>query len=402
MSISAERLKMASFTIPIIYDKTFLVIKRPGNKSDLGYQVSKVIAPFSAGVWYLLILITLFTALLSVWFSSHTGEARNQSFREMSWRRTNIYARLALDSFLQKGSYFFSAAVDHDEDASLPNKCLMFGFGFFILIAVSAYVANLAAFLTRNITEVNSVESVVAAGLTICAHPAIQHELKTAWPKANFYFIDGSKGFNAMTDDYDLGHCKVLAVGLEDTSMDLALMKKFCDRDLVFTRSLFVDIPIAFPVRPELASDISYWMFEGERFHDITFSNEKNKYSEEHGKGCDVQLSEEEDESSDDYAKITVLMMIFPLIFFLGFAFLAVLLQLIHQARIKSRRKTLLGAMSVAEVSRVSKESMVVHKKKNNIVVCLEEEYNEENKDDRLSNDLALSWHSNLCFKPEH
>ena len=83
----------------------------------------------------------------------------------------------------------FSAGVDQDEHASLPNKLLLFGFGFFILIAVSAYVANLAAFLTLSTTEsVNTMNGAVAAGMKICAHPALKAELEVAWPDAKFYF----------------------------------------------------------------------------------------------------------------------------------------------------------------------------------------------------------------------
>jgi len=360
---------MASFTIPITYDKVLLVTKNPGKNNKLSVQVAKVSAPFTFELWLLLIAIIMFTALLSVWYSSHIGSARNQSFREMSLRRKKLYARLVVDSILQKGSFFFSAGVEHDADASLPTKLLMFGFGFLILITVSAYVANLAAFLTRNIVDVMSVEGVVAAGLPICAPPAIQHELKMAWPKANLHYING--GFNGMIDDYDLGRCKVLAVSVEDTSMDLPLLEKFCERDLVFTNSLFVDIPIAFPIRPKLASDVSYWMFEGERFHDLKLANIKDEYSKEYGEGCNVKISAEGNESSDDYAKITVKMMFFPISFFLGFALLSALLQIIHQRRIRNRQQTQMGAVSASQVSVVSEKSLV---KKEKNATCLKEE----------------------------
>lgn len=274
--------------------------------------------------------------------------------------------------FYKRDLFFFSAGVEHDADASLPTKFLMFGFGFLILITVSAYVANLAAFLTRNIADVKSVKGVVAAGLPICAHPAIQHELKMAWPKANLHYVNGSKGFNGMIDDYDLGRCEVLAVGMEDTSMDLPLLEKFCERDLVFTNSLFVDIPMAFPIRAKLASDVSYWMFEGERFHDLKLANIKDEYSKEHGESCNVKISAEGNESSDDYPKITVKMMFFPLSFFLGFALLSVLLQIIHQRRIRDRRQSQMGAVSASQVSVVSEKSLV--KKEKNVTYLKEED----------------------------
>ena len=132
---------MASFTLPLVYDKTFLVIPRPGTNDTYNDQIKKVLAPLSGGLWCLLIAIILVAALLSVWFSDRSESAMNQNDRRMGLqrnipkkkRRKIAYARLgehvvfivrwhfsfqlvtillmfwpsALDSFLQKGSFFF-------------------------------------------------------------------------------------------------------------------------------------------------------------------------------------------------------------------------------------------------------------------------------------------------------
>ena len=71
----------------------------------------------------------------------------------------------------------------------------MFGFGFLILIVVSAYVANLAAFLTMSVPNyIGTMEEVVAAGLTVCANPVIKEELEHLWPKAKFFFEENGLG----------------------------------------------------------------------------------------------------------------------------------------------------------------------------------------------------------------
>ena len=60
---------------------------------------------------------------------------------------------------------------------------------------MSAYVANLAAFLTLTLSTDNSIRTIngaVAAGLTICAHPAIKENLRTSWPDAKFYFNENA------------------------------------------------------------------------------------------------------------------------------------------------------------------------------------------------------------------
>ena len=102
---------MTSFTVPIVYDKTFLVIPRPGTKDTLNDQMKKVLAPFSLGLWGLVLAIIVFAALLSVWFSDRSELTMNQNSRRMGLQRNTpkkrrrkiVYARLALDSFLEKG-----------------------------------------------------------------------------------------------------------------------------------------------------------------------------------------------------------------------------------------------------------------------------------------------------------
>jgi hypothetical protein len=352
---------MAAFTIPIIYDKTFLVIPRPGSSDKLSDQVLKVLAPFSKELWTLLLFVILAAALLSVWFSDQSELPRIRSGKGMKLaqmknslrptRRKKIYARLALDAFLEKGTNFFSAGVDNDAAASLPTKFLMFGFGFFILITVSAYVANLAAFLTRNVNEIKSMEGAVASNMIICAHPAIQSELGIAWPKANFYFTESGQEFNGMLEDYRLGRCDVMAVGWEDASMDLIFREQICEMDLVFTDSVIIEIPIAFPVRSDLASGFSYWMYQGERFRDLSVETVKETYVEEYGwESCNVEISGGVNELNHDYDKITVRMMFLPLMLFLSCSVLAVLMQVLHQRQRKDGRRSLVGRTSALNV----------------------------------------------------
>ena len=143
------------FLLPV-YDKTVLVIPKPGQKRGLAYETQKVLDPFTPGLWLLAIVIIVAVALLSVWFSDRKMVAKKRYGVHLKQeerphkRHAFVYSRLILDAILEKGVFFFSAGIEQDNGASLPHKVLMFGYGFFILIAISAYVANLAAFLTRS------------------------------------------------------------------------------------------------------------------------------------------------------------------------------------------------------------------------------------------------------------
>jgi len=92
-----------------------------------------VLAPFTLELWGLVIGIIVAASLLSLWFTDRSKEARMRSGRDLQEnrpkqrRRLAAYARLALDSFLQKGQFFCSAGVEQDTGSSLPNQILMFG-----------------------------------------------------------------------------------------------------------------------------------------------------------------------------------------------------------------------------------------------------------------------------------
>jgi len=156
-----------------------------------------------------------------------------------------------------------------------------------------------------------------------------------------------------MIKDYDLGLCDFLAVSWEDTSMNLKFTEMICDRNLAFTESLIIEMPVAFPVRSELASGFSYWMIQAQRLHGLSIPIEKKRYLEESAwiGSCDVQLSAEVNESSDDYAAITSGMMLFPLIFFACCAVIALIMHMFHQYVIKQGGKSLMGRAEDLELT---------------------------------------------------
>ena len=108
-----------------------------------------------------------------------------------------------------------------------------------LYLQVSSYVANLAAFLTRSVPNyVGTIESVVAKGMKICAHPALEADLVLAHPNANFVFNQEGKELYGLVDDYDAGKCgDVMAVGKMDSLGDLHLMDLFCNLGLVSTHT---------------------------------------------------------------------------------------------------------------------------------------------------------------------
>ena len=198
-----------------------------------------------------------------------------------------------------------------------------------------------------------TMEQAVTAGMVICAHPALENMLVRKWPRAKFQFDRSGNEWQGVLDLYRTGNCDVLAVGREDNLIDSDLMNQFCDEDLVFTDSLIVEVPIALPVSPEFVSGLSYWIFRGEKFHDVSIANSAKEYVERNGSpDCEVELANLGGmEETDDLTPLSPKNMVFPIIFFVGFALLAMLLQIIDE-RIhkKTGRHTLVGRPSTLDL----------------------------------------------------
>ena len=360
--VTPQRLRMASFSLPFASDKYSLVIPKPSNDSSLAEEARKVLAPFSFGLWGLLLGVIAVTALLSVWFTDpHANQIRppNTSRRNNSTNSGRVtmqqlqstqrgkrrlfkyYGRMALDQCLEKGIFFCSAGVEQDERSSLPTKMLLFGFGFFILIAVSAYVANLAAFLTMSRQEetVKTIDGAISAGYRICAHPVLNKEMRQAYPEANFYFHEDGNDFPGIMDDYLAGRCEVMAYS-ESASLEL-----MCANEVVFTDSVLHEIPIAFPMRQGIASGFNYWMFQAEK-EGVTLQASKDEFPTQID--CDVYLSEEIE--GDEMDAITVKNFFLPIMFFIAFAVAAVLLQIRHVNNVKKGQKSLMGRKSTFDL----------------------------------------------------
>ena len=117
--ITDERLAMTSYTVPLVYDKTVLVIPRPGSKKSLEFEVAKVLQPFTPGLWALVVFVIFTAAWLGVWFSDREKLAKKnygRSLRKMKVgfkqgeggvnpkrKSKSVHGRLIVDGFLEKG-----------------------------------------------------------------------------------------------------------------------------------------------------------------------------------------------------------------------------------------------------------------------------------------------------------
>jgi hypothetical protein len=77
----------------------------------------------------MVLAIIFVVSLFSVWFSDRQKIANrigtrysSQAAKPTARQRRSLLARLALDSFLEKGAFFCSSGIEKDSAASLPYK----------------------------------------------------------------------------------------------------------------------------------------------------------------------------------------------------------------------------------------------------------------------------------------
>lgn len=177
----------------------------------------------------------------------------------------------------------------------------------------------MAAFLTRRTFEgsVTSIDGAIAREWTICAHRILSRKLPRTWPAAKFFFTERGD-HHALIDEYTAGNCNALAISWEGTSVDRSFLDKLCEKNLVYTDSLFLEVPIGFPIRKDLAAGFSHWMLKADEIDNINLQTTKNQYIRENGilRSCQVQFSAE-DFAASDYEKITIKHMGLPIVLFI-------------------------------------------------------------------------------------
>lgn len=190
----------------------------------------------------------------------------------------------------------------------------------------------------------------------------------------------GYFSYYGLIDDWDAGLCDFIAMGESDASANIELMDMFCDRELFFAPNIIIENLVAFPIRSNLASSLSYWIYEAEKYHGITVESMRQEYDEDNNRfpRCKVSFSAEDTDYvshyimlcrsklsqrdvcsltypfanhlkfwQDDYAQIHPENFFFPVVFFLAGAVIAIIVQLYHQRTLKRGKKSSFGRPSI-------------------------------------------------------
>lgn len=341
--ITSERLQLVPFTTIVDIDKVYVWVEQPTVSDSFKDNYSKMLQPFTYELWGCFFASVVFVAFMTVWFANEHGHRRRWwlKLRGKEWneaglsQRTWIVVKLGVESLLADFTFFFGHTVEYDISSNLATKILLCGYAFLVCVAVAAYTANLAAYLTRLAVGeyISTLEEAIAQKLPICVHPVFENDIQTIWPGGDYVInTENDDLYLGLLDSFDAGKCKVLVAGIGDIVGSTSYMEEFCARDIVSTGTVVVEKPVALPISRDLAAGFSYYMLEAEKAG-VSFSKfQQTKLPEQ---VCPLFVSSGSDDS-DDLLSLTPQNFALPFTVLVGFALLALV---VHFFTTKSHKK---------------------------------------------------------------
>lgn len=270
MYITPEREKLSLFTIPIDTDPAYMVIPKPNVKTSLLDEISKPFLPFSTELWAVLILTSMVVgAVYNFMRARPIPKSSGLGSFCISYLKHTIEGAYwgIFDSFGGGGT------VGIFDGASVPVRVLLLPWGFFIIVTLSAYTANLAAILGRVKLDVpfRNIEECVEGRCAFCssAHAPTLEQLNIYYPDLNVKKNDtvNEKVIWNLMNDTDQ------QMSFFGTTCDATWSYKFaghqfqtfynegpCNNNIV-GGPLFA-LPLGFPVDPQMAPTINYYMLQ--------------------------------------------------------------------------------------------------------------------------------------------
>ena len=191
MYVTPKREKLSLFTMPLDHDTAHMVIPTPKVDNSLGSEILKPFQPFDIQLWAAILAVTVLTGVVLTMLTGNKpvpsdgkSGAPGRSARALACMKSlpnNIY--LSVFEIFANGGPMGDAS---DTSLSLPHRLTMLTWGFFILITLSAYTANLAAMLSRVNVKVpfRNVQECVDKRCAFCTtdHASTLEQLNIFYP----------------------------------------------------------------------------------------------------------------------------------------------------------------------------------------------------------------------------
>jgi len=284
--LTPERLETTSFTSSLLTDLMYLFVPKPTEDTSLLTQIYKPFTPLEPSVWFAVIGIVLATGTLQIWLTSQ--QWWDEWAQRTGWATaTNGRRARLLLSKLGEGWYSAYIAVvtggpDVADEHRLATRLLNAGNGFFILLLLSAYTANLAAFLSvaDRGTYWPNIEAAADADAKICAHTVLRAKLAVRYPQVDFHFryMDVADDVRAaVTTD----GCDAFIFAMRDMRIGGAADAVRCELGFVAVGTPVAEVDVALPASTYVSDAVSFWMSALAAQNGTTFASVQDRYAVE-------------------------------------------------------------------------------------------------------------------------
>ena len=242
---TADRQRLASFTVPIYSDEFKLVVAKTNATSAWGFaDFSKQFEPFSPMTWLFIGLSTIYFGFV-MWLveAGHNQE----DFPERS-----PLAGIAFGVF--RAAYaFFTFDFRFSPTTNIGRLCLLV-FAFSSLLLITYYAAQVTSSMvvkTSAAGEVASLQEAIDRGYTFCLLQAISSSVYLRYPNLDAISVRNADAVLAGLED---GTCQAGFVTVDEWRKRI---NDHCHR-LVLLDSSVYSIANAYPVRDDLQAPMSW------------------------------------------------------------------------------------------------------------------------------------------------
>mmetsp|Transcript_27098 Transcript_27098/g.62460 ORF Transcript_27098/g.62460 Transcript_27098/m.62460 type:complete len:599 (+) Transcript_27098:101-1897(+) len=273
---------LASFVTPFAVENFFcMVVSRPASPDLL----SNAFLPFDLYLWLLLCAAMVFQGFLQ-WLLEYKEKKKKKKTRPLRKRVIKMFS--SMFEHVHSGFLGFVSGGPAYESRSVSSRLLILGYGFLIVVIISSYTANLAAFLTKKEKSVpfSTMEEGVKKGVLFCCDAVALSTLESLYPSGRFKpSYDTEANFQAVLSG-DCGALITSYAGLESRQGG----GQYCNLVTVDTPvSQMMDVqPVAEWINPTLSFYLSGLRADGTIAR--LFEEEKAKMQ-----GCEKSQDEETD-----------------------------------------------------------------------------------------------------------
>jgi hypothetical protein len=168
-------------------DDMYLIAPKLERAETFWTLLGKPFSPFQGPLW----LGIVGYILLSAWVAAFTDKSNDEDFENHHY-----ISRYMKSLYLMSLSYVKGGPENNP--ASVPARISALGFGFFCMIVLTSYTANLASLLVAKAgkNSINSIEDAIENNLKICILASIKTEFQANYPKA--IFVESSDGHDQL------------------------------------------------------------------------------------------------------------------------------------------------------------------------------------------------------------